>query len=64
MPCVNVMCKREDKTSINLPLHCPERNSAPLAAADKEGGPVTGFMIILCMLILVNSHGGDKWNRV
>lgn len=61
MPCVNMLCKGGDKTSINLPLHCPERKSPPLV--DKEAGPATGFMIILCVLILVNSQGGDKMEQ-
>lgn len=63
MPCVNMMCKRGDKTSINLPLHCPESKSAPLAVADKEGGPATGFMIILCVFIVINSQDGDKMEQ-
>lgn len=62
-PCVNGMCKRGDKTSINLPLHCPERKYVSLAVGDKEGGPATVFMIILCVLIMVNSQGGDKMKQ-
>lgn len=59
-----MMCKRGAKTCINLPLRRPEKKSLlPLAVADKEGGPATGFMIILCVLILVNPLGGDKMEQ-
>lgn len=60
---LNMMCKRGAKTCINLPVHCPERKSALLAVADKEGGHATGFMIILCVLILVNPLDGDKMEQ-